>query len=124
MARDKFPSEDPRAPYKIIQGKEDRGTYETRAEARSLPTGLPKHPTGHIAAGPIETSNETGRDRIDSGCESDWYRGRCRLGSHRGKLANRNHRRNLTANQMAAIAGSRSYWSAAQRYSMATPPLR
>src|SRR3954470_13472529 len=78
-----------------------------------------KHHTGHIAAGPIETSNETGRDRIDSGCESDWYRGRCRLGSRRGKLANRNDRRDLTATRSAAIAGNRSYWSAAQRYSMA-----
>ena len=34
MARDRFSSEDPRAPYKVIQGKEDRGTYNTRAEAR------------------------------------------------------------------------------------------
>ena len=34
MSRDRFSSEDPRAPYKVIQGKEDRGTYNTRAEAR------------------------------------------------------------------------------------------
>ena len=67
--------------------------------------GSQKHHTGHIAAGPIETGNETGRDRIDSGCESDWYRGRCRLGSHRGKLANRNDRRNLTANQISRHRG-------------------
>ena len=34
MARDRFLSDDPRAPYKVIQGEEDRGTYKTRAEAR------------------------------------------------------------------------------------------
>ena len=34
MARDRFSSEDPRAPYEVIQGKEDRGTYNTLAEAR------------------------------------------------------------------------------------------
>ena len=34
MARDRFSSKYPRAPYKVIQGKEDRGTYITRAEAR------------------------------------------------------------------------------------------
>jgi hypothetical protein len=33
MARDRFVSDDPRAPYKVIQGEEDRGTYKTRAEA-------------------------------------------------------------------------------------------
>jgi hypothetical protein len=34
MARDRFSSEDPRAPYTVFQGEEERGTYNTRAEAR------------------------------------------------------------------------------------------
>jgi hypothetical protein len=34
MARDVFSSDDPRAPYTVFQGEEERGTYRTRAEAR------------------------------------------------------------------------------------------
>jgi hypothetical protein len=67
--------------------------------------GSQEHHPGHIAAWAIETGDETGRDRIDSGCESDRYRRRCRLGRHRGKLADRNDRRNLTANQIARHRG-------------------
>jgi len=38
MARDRFSSEDPRAPYTVFQGEEERGTYNTRAEAKATTT--------------------------------------------------------------------------------------
>ena len=34
MARDRFSSEDPRAPYTVFRGEQEMGTYSTRAEAR------------------------------------------------------------------------------------------
>jgi hypothetical protein len=45
----RLPSEDPRAPYKVIQGEEDRGTYNTRAEARRRQQQLQIEQSGDMA---------------------------------------------------------------------------
>src|SRR5262249_57284122 len=75
---------------------------------------------GNIAAGPVETGNETDRHGIEAGVEDNRNgRGR-RLGCTRRRGVRGNVRMTLRWTRSAASIGSRSCWLSAHRYSIAT----
>ena len=48
MARDRNSSADPRAPYKVFRGDQEKGTYDTRAEARRRQQQLESEQSGDV----------------------------------------------------------------------------
>ena len=68
--------------------------------------------SGNVAARAVETADDAKTDGIAAKCEDD--------GNCRGRRRGREQRRVLRRTRSAAMAGRRSYWPSAQRYSIAT----
>src|SRR5215831_3669658 len=72
-----------------------------------------------VATRPIQTSDQSELDWVVPHVEDDRNRRGCCLCRKRCSITGCGNYAHLTTNEIAANAGSRSYWPSAQRYSIA-----